>query len=216
MLTVWSLCWGDKYPDYYVQRLQREVKKYLTLEHRFVCITERNIRGVYCQHPPVVWPGWWGKIGLFKPGFCGDGVNLWLDLDVIITSDLSDMVLQYGDSHLACAKNWAQSGHGGCQSSVMIWKGGKGCQAEWIYRYFDPADAHWPPINQPGKYWWGDQEWITHLRDGGRLAVTHFDPALVQSYKYHCRDGLPPEAKIIVFHGNPKPDECSDGWIKWK
>jgi hypothetical protein len=98
----------------------------------------------------------------------------------------------------------------------MIWKGGKGNQAEWIYRYFDPADAHWPPINQPGKYWWGDQEWITHLRDEGRLAVTHFDPALVQSYKYHCRDGLPPEAKIIVFHGNPKPDECSDGWIKWK
>jgi hypothetical protein len=215
MLTVWSLCWGDKYPDYYVQRLQKSVSEYVTLKHRFVCITDRDIEGVECIPPPVVWPGWWGKIGLFKPGFCSDGTNLWLDLDVIITSDLSDMVLQYGDSHLACAKNWAQSGHGGCQSSVMIWKGGKGCQAEWIYRYFDPAIAYWPPRNEPGVCLWGDQEHLTVLRDSGRISVTHFDPALVQSYKYHCRDGLPPEAKIIVFHGDPKPAECSDGWIKW-
>ena len=214
MLTVWSLCWGDKYSDYYAQRLQREVRKYLTLEHRFICITDRNIKGVYCQRPVVDWPGWWGKIQLFKPGFCGDGINLWLDLDVVITGNLDSMVLQYGDSHMACAANWAQSGHGGCQSSVMLWKGGKGCQAEWIYRYFDPADAHWPPINQPGVLW-GDQEHLTRLRDEGRISVTHFDPALVQSYKYHCRDGLPDGTKIVVFHGDPKPADVRESWFKW-
>ena len=213
MLTVWSLCWGDKYPDYYVQRLRDSVHDYLTLEHRFICITDRNIKGVYCKRPVVDWPGWWGKIQLFEPGFADD-YNLWLDLDVVITSNLDHMVMTYGASHMACAANWAQSGHGGCQSSVMLWKGGKGNQAEWIYRYFDPVDAHWPPINQPGVLW-GDQEHLTRLRDEGRISVTHFDPALVQSYKYHCRDGLPDGCKIVVFHGDPKPADVRASWFKW-
>ena len=213
MLTVWSLCWGDKYTDYYVQRLRREVKKYLTLPHQFICLTDREIKGVATMPPPVDWPGWWGKIGLFKPGVATE-LNLWLDLDVVITANLDAMVEQYSDSHLACAKNWAQSGHGGCQSSVMIWKGGKGCQAEYIYRTFDPADVNWPPINQPGVLW-GDQEHLTVLRDDGRLAVTHFDPALVQSYKYHCREGLPEGAKVVVFHGDPKPADVSESWFQW-
>ena len=154
-----------------------------------------------------------GKIGLFKLGVSTQ-TNLWLDLDVVITANLDAMVEQYSDSHLACAKNWAQSGHGGCQSSVMIWKGGKGCQAEYIYRTFDPADVNWPPINQPGVLW-GDQEHLTVLRDDGRLAVTHFDPALVQSYKYHCREGLPEGAKVVVFHGDPKPADVSESWFQW-
>jgi hypothetical protein len=213
MLTVWSLCWGDKYPDYYVQRLQKSVSEYVTLKHRFVCITERDIEGVECITHVVDWPGWWGKIGLFKPGV-SDGYNLWLDLDLVITGNLDHMILTYSGAHMACAKNWAQSGHGGCQSSVMLWKGGKGCQAEWIYRYFDPADAHWPPINKPG-YLWGDQEHLTVLRDSGRISVTHFDPALVQSYKYHCRESLPDGCKIVVFHGDPKPADVRESWFKW-
>ena len=215
MLTVWCLNWGDKYDDYYVKRLQREVKKYLTLEHTFCCITDRNIEGVYCLNSMTVdnLPGWWGKIGLFKPGISTE-TNLWLDLDIVLTGNLDNMVLQYSGSHLACAANWAASGHLGCQSSVMIWHGGKGCQAEIIYRSFDPELAHWPPINKPGVLW-GDQEHITVLRDAGRLAVTHFDPDLVLSYKYHCRAGLPQGCKAVVFHGDPKPADVSETWFKW-
>ena len=215
MLTVWCLSWGDKYPDYYVRRLKREVEKYLTLPYWFVCITDKHIEGVACWPPPVPWPGWWGKIGLFKPGISTEH-NLWLDLDIVITGNLDAMVEKYRDSHLSCAANWAASGHGGCQSSVMLWKGGRGCQAESIYRAFDPKDAHWPPINQPG-YLWGDQEWITQRRDEGRLAVTHFDEDLIKSYKYHCRsNGLPPQGCVaVVFHGDPKPSTVQEDWFKW-
>ena len=213
MLTVWSLCWGDKYPDYYVQRLQREVSKYLTLEHRFVCITERKIEGIETLYPPEPWPGWWGKISLFKGGVSTE-TNLWLDLDVIITGNLDAMVKHYSGFYFACAKNWAQSGHGGCQSSVMIWRGGKGSHAESTYRTFDPARITWPPVSTPGVLW-GDQELITERRDGGYLAVTHFEPELVKSYKYHCRNGLPDGCKVVVFHGDPKPADVSESWFQW-
>jgi len=214
MVTVWCLSWGDKYPDYYVQRLKRETEKYLSVEHRFVCITDHDIEGVQTMPPQVDWPGWWGKIQLFKPGLAFSKVNLWLDLDIVLTGSLDSMIETYGGSHFACAKNWAQSGHGGCQSSVMIWHGGKGCQAEIIYRLFDPKDARWPPSND--YRFWGDQEFITHLRNTGHLAVTHFDPALIQSYKYHCRGkGLPAGCAAVVFHGDPKPAEVNESWFEW-
>ena len=216
MLTVWSLCWGDKYPDYYVQRLKQSVSDNLTLDHRFVCITDRDIEGVKCVPPPTDWPGWWGKIGLFKPGFC-DEYNLWLDLDVVITGNLDQMVIRYSGLNFASANNWANSGHGGIQSSVMLWKGGKGCHAEWIYRFFDPAIAYWPPRNEPGVCLWGDQEWCTQLRDAGKLNHTPIDPELIQSYKYHVRPthSVPDGCKIVVFHGDPKPSDVSESWFRW-
>ena len=213
MLTVWCVCWGDKYDDYYVQRLQRSVSENLTLPHRFVCLTDRQIDGVE-THPQVEdWPGWWQKISLFKPGVC-DEYNLYLDLDVVVTSSLDDMVGRYRDSNFAAANNWAVSGHGGIQSSVMLWKGGLGCHAEWIYRFFDPAIAHWPPINRP-PILWGDQEHMTILRDQGKLNHTPIDPPLIRSYKYHCRDGLPTDCRVVVFHGEPKPRSVTADWYSW-
>ena len=209
MITVWSLCWGDKYPDYYVQRLQREVSKHLTLEHRFVCITERKIDGVETIPPIVDWPGWWGKLSLFSPGFTA-GRNLWLDLDVVITGNLDVLVETYSNCALATPWNWAQSGHGGCQSSVMLWHSSGPLP---IWQAFDPADAHWPPINKPG-FLWGDQEHITVQRDAG-FPVTQIDADLVQSYKYHCRGGLPQGCKVVVFHGDPKPANVREDWFKW-
>ena len=66
MITCWSVCWGDKYDDYCVQRLQREVDKYLTVPHQFKCITDRQIEGVECIPPINDLPGWWGKTNLFS------------------------------------------------------------------------------------------------------------------------------------------------------
>ena len=211
MLTVWTLCWGDKYDPYYVQRLKREVAKNLTIPHRFVCITEQDIEGVATVPPINDLPGWWGKVNVFV---MGTEQNLFLDLDVVITGNLDALVDEYADCYFAAAKNWAASGHGGVQSSVMLWQGGTGCHAETIYRNFDPAIAHWPPINRP-PILWGDQEHATVLRDMGRLSVTAIDPALIQSYKYHCRNGLPDGCKVVVFHGKPDPHEVSESWLTW-
>ena len=213
MITVWSICWGDKYPDYYVQRLQREVRKYLSKPHRFVCITDREIDGVETMPFPEDYPGWWSKVALFKSGVAS-GTNLWLDLDVVLTGSLDDMLDKYGNSPLAMPTNWANSGHGGCQSSVMIWA--DNAMARKIYEQFDPSIAYWPPRNEPGVLW-GDQEWITDLRDSREIKVEPIDPAWIRSYKYHCRGGLPHDCRVVVFHGDPKPasDVVREPWFRW-
>lgn len=209
MLNVWSLCWGDKYDDYAVQRLRREVAAKLSFPHRFRCVTDRQIEGVECVPPVVKWPGWWGKIQLFKPGFVEpQSVNIWLDLDIIVTGQL-DYLAAYSPP-LAAPSNWAQSGNGGIQSSVMVWTP-TGATAE-IFSEFDPKWAVWPPSNANGALW-GDQEWITKRRDEGKLAVTPIP--YVYSYKYHCRNGLPDDARIVVFHGDPKPSQVRESWFEW-
>ena len=210
MLTVWCLCWGDKYSDYAVQRLQKSVRANLSAPHRFICITDRKIGQVATMPPPVDWPGWWGKLALFKPGIC-TRQNIWLDLDVIVTGSL-DFLLDYTSCELATLLNWAQSGHGGCQSSVMAW--GQNRATIQIYKDFKPEWAIWPPVNRP-EVLWGDQEWITKLRDNNKLDVTPINDSYIKSYKYHCRDGLPKDCRIVVFHGDPKPSEVTESWFRW-
>ena len=38
----------------------------------------------------------------------------------------------------------------------------------------------------------------------------------IYSYKYHVRgkDMLPPEASVICFHGDPKPDDVGEEWVQ--
>ena len=195
MITVWCMNTNDHAPQDEVDILKRMVDRHLSLPHEFICITESDL------------PGWWGKVRLF--GDSSRKRNLWLDLDVAITGSLDGLVEPLA-SGIRIAKNWAQSGWGGCQSSVMYWEGDS-CKI--INDEFDPSIAHWPPINKPGVLW-GDQEWITQLRDEKRLAVEYFNLSDIVSYKYHCRDvGLPEGTKVVVFHGKPRPSEVSDKWV---
>lgn len=211
MLAVWSVCWGDKYSDYCVQRLKREVEKNLSIPHEFRCITERQIEGVECVPPINDLPGWWGKVNLFSWDVCEDR-NLYLDLDVVITGSLDEMVSEYGKCSLAMPWNWAQSGHGGCQSSVMLWH--KNYNTKQVYDLFDHSIAYWPPRNEHCVLW-GDQEWITHLRDTDKVQVNQINPDWIKSYKYHCRAGLPDGTKVVVFHGDPKPSAVRESWYEW-
>ena len=215
MLTVWCVWWRDpadpnKYSAYHVERLQRAVAENLTVPHQFVCMSSHAVKGVHTVSPRSGLPGWWGKLELFNhhdTGFC-----LYLDLDVVITGRLDDIIRPLIKHDLIMPLNWAASGHGGCQSSVMAWRN---CDmTRRIFEEFDSADAHWPPVNKPGVLW-GDQEWITRLRDTGQIAVKPLPEAWVKSYKYHCRDGLPDDCRVVVFHGQPKPETVRESWFRW-
>ena len=178
-----------------VSALEKQVARHLHQPYEFICIKEGDL------------PGWWNKVRLFKDPHAR---NLWLDLDVVTTGSLDELAKPL-DKGIRIAKNWAKSGYGGCQSSVMYWEGDNG---KIINDEFDPAIAHWPPKNEPGILW-GDQEWITQLRDEKRIDVEYFHPQDVISYKYHVQgEGLPATAKVVVFHGNPKPAKVNENWVK--
>jgi hypothetical protein len=206
---------GRHAPDDEVRTLKRQVDRHLSEPHIFQCISEHHIDGIHNVQPLNDLPGWWGKLNLFS-GAVSHSRNLWLDLDVTITNSIDALVAPLtGASHVRTALNWAASGHDGCQSSVMYWEGDA---ARHITESFNHKDAHWPPRTDlfwdNGQVIWGDQEYMTYLRDTGKLEVEYFATADVVSYKYHCRNGLPPHSRIQVFHGRPNPSDVNDDWAR--
>ncbi|RLB67681.1 MAG: hypothetical protein DRH08_03015 [Deltaproteobacteria bacterium] len=203
-LTVWCVLNGTKYADSDVHMLKSMVARHLDRPHTFMCLSDREIPGIDTLISPLNWPGWWSKLLLFRVS-CGQ--NLYFDLDVVITGPLDDLISE----QISMASNWAQSGHGGCQSSVMSW----GRDYSYIPDSFDVDQLHEPERGNCGSYGdkklWGDQEFVTELMGdpGDRVKPMRG----IKSYKYHCRQGLPDDARVVCFHGNPKPNQVSDEWV---
>lgn len=191
-LTVWCVCTFDKYHSGYVYALKEMVEKYLTVPHTFKCITDRNLPGIHTVKPPLPYRSWWSKLGLFYPGIA-TGPSLYFDLDVVIVGNI-DYLVDYTDCQFAAPANWAQSGHGGIQSSVMAWSG----------NWHEPVEKlNWP---DDGRTYWGDQEYLWDLLKDDWVRVPG-----VCSYKYHIRGRkLIEKIPVICFHGKPDPHEVND------
>jgi hypothetical protein len=196
-ITVFCVCVGDKYHAGYVYALKESVNKYLSVDHEFKCITEHDIPGIQTIKPPLPYQGWWSKLGLFYPGVA-TGRSLYFDLDVVITGSL-DYLVDFSEHEFSAPANWAKSGHGGIQSSVMAWRG------NWSAPY-DYIKTQWPEVS---KRLWGDQELLWEMLGDNWVRIPG-----IYSYKYHCRnDSRPDDMSVCVFHGDPKPIEVLDIWL---
>ena len=203
MLTVWCVLNGDKYADSDVYILRDMVARNLSQPHRFRCLSDREIPGVDCSVADEQWPGWWSKLLLFR---YSTGLNLYFDLDVVIVGALDGLV----SDRLSMPLNWAQSGHGGCQSSVMAW----GWSYPQIPDAFHVEQLEAPERGNCGAYQglWGDQELITRtLGNPGGVNIDAMQG--IYSYRYHCQGGPPPGAIVVCFHGQPKPAQVSEQWV---
>ena len=194
-LTVWCVCVGNKYPTAYVYALKEMVEKNLTIEHTFKCITTAKLEGIQTVLPYAPYQGWWSKLNLFAPRVA-TGPSIYLDLDVVITGNI-DYLADYIGTFSAPA-NWAQSGYGGIQSSVMCWPG------NWTY----PMEKFDYPVDS--ERLWGDQEFLWELLGDDWRKMPG-----VGSYKYHVMQNntIPDWMRVMVFHGKPDPDEVTDSCI---
>ena len=212
MINVWSVCVGDKYTDEDIHILQNMVRDNLSVQHDFYVLSDRQRGDFNCFVPSENWRGWWSKLLLFR---YAAGQVLYLDLDVVVTGDLEPLISQ----ELSIPANWAQSGHGGCQSSVMSWDAGAE-RLEYIPDLFDERLLSEPGVRGGIQHFglygpdqlWGDQEYITAMLGNPGDRVKPMER--VYSYKYHCRERLPKDASVVCFHGNPKPSEVHDAWVR--
>lgn len=188
MIDIVTGNWGDKYPDWLTDALESQIIQNMNEPFVFRCITKNRF------------PGWWNKLDVLR----SRGRTLWIDVDSVIVGPLDALIAPLAPGvDIRVAKNWARSGHGGIQSSVMYWE-----DASNITRHFKPE------IIESGL--WGDQEFLTELRDKRQIVVEYFDERLVKSYKYHARElgSAPDGAAIVTFHGKPDPHEVNDRWVR--
>ena len=203
MLNVVCIKVGTKYSYEYVNNLEAMVKQFLTLPHRFVCITD-DPTGVNCETIPVEGSlnGWWTKLSLFRTNAYGlKGLILYLDLDIVIVSNINTLVRSYsfiGQQDFEKPHN--------INSSVFLLRVGS---LPGVWNTFDPQ------TNQL----YGDQDWISLFVKN----TPRWGAGLIQSYKHGVlrqtgkRDPVlhtgPRTAKIVVFHGEPKPHQLG-GWVE--
>ncbi len=199
MLTVVCvLKSGGDFDEDYVFALRDGVERHLTIPHKFICYTDKPIRHVANRLLTEGLDGWFAKFEVFKE----TGPALYLDLDTVVTGEIDSLgkdIEEGGETFwmleaFSPLRKWA--------SGIMAWKGDWGWLVQHCKRY-------------AGLYF-TDQECIAKA-----LREEMMIPRLIRrghyhiySYKHHCLKGLPKDAKIVCFHGKPRPKEVRESWLK--
>jgi hypothetical protein len=209
--NVVCIKWGTKYPAEFVNKLYGMVKRNLSYEFRLVCFTD-DTRGIRPEVETQSLPepdlqGWWHKLWLFSPEFPLRGPTLFLDLDVVLVNSIDPFFQLQGDFCIIHEWLLQHRKQGSYNSSVMRWEPGK---YDHIWTRFKNNPSHIT------RRFAGDQNWISECV--GDAAI--WPEGYTYSWKWHCsprnakKAHLPEDAKILVFHGRPNPDEAIAGSFK--
>lgn len=213
--------WGDKFSPEYVNRLYRMVEKNLSLEHRFVCFTDDPMgidAGVDIHPlPPISLDEHapergWRKLSIFAEKLDDlEGNGLFLDLDIVIRSSIDCFFSMNHEFQII--KDWDFPGDITGNSSVFKFKIGK-----HSYVIKDFIDNFSKITNK----YRNEQAYLSYkMLEHHRL---HYWPEKwCVSFKRNClqpwplcyfKDPHDPlDAKILVFHGKPTPEQAYVGYI---
>ena len=220
-VSIVCMKWGTLYSPDYVNKLFCMVRRNLTKPFDFYCLTDdafgirseiivKALPEVYVPEKNQVSP--WRKLGMFSKDLYGiGGRTLFLDLDLVIINNI-DELFDYTDK-FAIIENWTQKGHGIGNSSVYCFNASEYSFVLDAYNK-DPEQA---VENHDNEQIFLSKQLVNEIR--------FFPDTWFRSFKRHCiapgfmrffkSPLLPKEAKIIVFHGQPRPHQALVGaWPK--
>ena len=208
LLNVVCVKHGAVYGSEYVNRLYAMVARNLEAgtEGWFICYTDDATgidNAIHVRELPADLRGWWGKLYLFAPGQFEEGERvLFFDLDTLILGPLDDIARYEGE--FAILRDFYRPN--GWGSGVMAWRGGWGAR---IWEQWNKAGRP----ETPG----GDQAWIERCLYGDSAQKIDIwqdlFPGAFVSFKVHCQPYPPEEARVVCFHGEPKPHDCGRPWV---
>ncbi len=211
--------WGAKYGPDYVNRLYAMVRRHLSGDFRFVCLTDdrTGIRPeVTCfpipplNLPPGIPERGWTKLVSFAGDLYGlRGTALFLDVDVVIVGSLDAFFEQPGEFLIIhdYKRPWRVTGN----SSVYRFE--LGAHAD-VLAYFR---AH---VNEVRAEVRNEQAYLSNfLHRQGKLS--YWPAEWCPSFKYHgipawpsnyWREPFVPQgARIVIFHGECNPPDALAG-----
>ena len=203
-LTVACCLWGD-WPEpgwggEYVSRLRNAVARNLSQPHSFVCLADDVTKvpsGIgACELRPTFSAGCLPKLQIYAQNWTAP--VLLFDLDNVITGPLDEMANYAGDFCVrARLPEWTRGER--VPDGDMIMFRPPAAQRLWAAAMRDPE-----AVRQTGGR---ERFFIADAYPEADLWQS-IVPGQVVSYKHHCRAGLPEDAKVVSFHGRPRPHEC--------
>lgn len=176
------------------------MRKHLSGNHRYLCMTDDPStvpEGVEAIEPEPNLFGWWNKMAMFKPGKLPEGRALFFDLDTVPLGSLDDFAAY--DGPIAGMRDPFNKNRFG--SAIMAWDVRS---SEYIWHAWERAGM---PQFDPE----GDQAYIESVIPRFTDRWQDFLPGQIVSYKADCvpLGGIAPGARIICFHGKPRPHEAT-------
>lgn len=195
MVTVACVFWGNKFSSDYVYNLKRAVERNTTVEHRFVCLSDRPLPGIDTILLKPGFSGWWNKMQLFDGRLMGRIV--YLDLDTLIVDNI-DWLLNYdgkfaGIEDLGSVNEHQPHLKGKLQSGMLAFSG---AAMAWIWMEFLLSSEY------VTKTYRGDGEYLNALVLNRDL-LQSIHPNEIKSYKYQVYPDKIDGASVICFHGRP-------------
>ncbi|MBJ3814630.1 hypothetical protein F9C28_06745 [Shimwellia pseudoproteus] len=222
MLIVSVLRCGKDFTPRHAQWLHRQFGA-----TRSVCLTDAgDIPGVETAPLLYNWPGWWAKLELFNPQHPVIGAQdlLYIDIDTVITGDLGGL---NGLSRMTMLTDFAWQGQANAPAaSGIMFIPAKDKYRAW-HAFTENAEAIMAENKAPPFH--GDQGFIGQIYPDADRWQDIF-PGHIISYKANIatpgmpgfsvklHDGvadgsLPGEAKIVCFHGSPRPWHTALPWV---
>lgn len=191
---------GGVYTPEYVRRLQAGLQAHLP-NVPFRCLSDDPSVPGYCPLQSD-WPGWWAKMELFRPDLAGD--ILYLDLDTVITGSLADMAAVGRLTLLRDFYHYFARGRANGYGSGLMYLP-HACRAEVWNRWIADPDRWMAECGQ-----FGDQRFLEEVWMGQAACWQDLLPGQVVSFKAHCQGERPASARLVCYHGQPRPHET--GW----
>jgi hypothetical protein len=187
MIVACVLRSGGEYKPEHVYALQKMCATHLP-PHEFVCFSDVELE---CKTIPLRhdWEGWWAKMEMFRLPSA-----LYFDLDTILIDDCTSIIEAAKQHDFVILRDFYRGQYNpkAMQSSMMYWS--KPVKLYELYAGLQVYAAG------------GDQSYIEHhMKD----QVTYWQDICdgIVSFK---ADVLPKgldDAKVVIFHGKPRPWE---------
>lgn len=191
VICYWFNDWCVNFGPEYVWRLYRNIKKYTTVPYNFCCFSDKPQKlAVPCIkfEPYLKW-----NLNKFLAFEYLSGRVISFDLDIMIFDNIDDILAAEYD--FACTHKL---------------KGGNlagGSIISTTAEYGQKLAAHIKENkSQIEKYTKGSERLYLRKYIKNPTFWQNYHSG-IYSYKHHCKESVPKDCRIMVFHGNPRPHE---------
>ena len=222
--------WGTRYGADYANRLFAMCQRHMAQPFDFICFTDDTTglatgidarplppfspTGHYAVKPWRKLSLWRADLGAAQEGARSDLLNrnaLFLDLDVVITGPLEDFFTYAPEKHFVVIHNWTEPKDTVGNTSVFRFTVG---QHPEIYEDFSAApDAVYAAHRIEQRFIARVLYPTGHMTFWPKTWCRSFKEELVPAWplRFFQTPKLPVDARIVVFHGKPDPDEALIG-----
>lgn len=206
---------GGVYSPEHVRWLHRQFPRH----YSSACLTDVAVAGVDCFELEYGWPKWWSKLELFNPkGPLGRRRLFFIDLDSVIVGDIRDLLAVRPYTMLTDFYRETQNDPPAASAVMSIPVEVKA--PIWHQFMLDP-ERHMRECTAPHRH--GDQGFIGTTGIGAQRwqevmpgTVVSFKKDVAQKGRYSRAVGtgrVPESARIVCFHGSPRPWESGESWV---